>query len=501
MLAPAAAAAAQGQDEYLHSEIYRPFFTLRKGDDGKTRYESSRPRAPEARFDHPKAPGTVRVFVVGGSIANVFMRGDWRFGEGVETRLDTVLKRAFPDRRFEAANCGMAAYDSYRVRLVFEEVLRHRPDLIVVLSGNNESLGDGGAGSLTRRLNSYSFFRSLRSRLARALARFRTTPPSEASTAAERRRRLEHYERNLRAMARLAKRAGVRTILCTLPVNFRDMPPATGLPMWNRAFKEAVESLWRSELEAAGAGFGDYVRTRPEDPVGHYYLGRVLDAKGDPAGARRSYLKAVDLDRLVRASPSVNAVVRRVAKEEEAGLADIEKAFMDAAPDGLLGSLMFEDGVHWYPELNGLAARAVLDAVLKEAETGWAGLGPLKKRDRLRVEKVRAGLSAGEPRFSDATRYKVVREWLLYGISAVLTLYDGPRVWEREKLVPRSEPAVALFGLVHRHDSAALEALPAAKDELRETLTRNVWSAERARHFDEAWPSILEHASEARRRN
>lgn len=499
LFAPLAAAGlrAGGMDDYLYSQIRTPFFEKR-GD----RYVASRPGAPEGSFSAEKPKDVFRVFTVGGSIANVFMCGDWGFGPEHPTRLDRILRDAFGVKA-EALNCGMGAYDSYRVLMVLKEVLGYDPDLIVVLSGNNEPYGEGMAPAHlrepARRIGGNRFLRWLRDRAGSLMGRRHAEAPSGGSPAADlRARRLENYEANLRAMARAAEKKGVPIVLATLPVNFRDMPPESP-PRPSAALAAGIEHLIRGEHAAARRRLEAHAAAHPADPHGAYYLGRALEAEGSFGGARESYLRAVELDRPVRCRPSFNAVIRKVAAEEGALLADVEKAFHSRAQNGLLGSMMFIDGVHWHAERNGIAAAAVLEAVAGLAKTGKAGLGDPAKWEPARLRELGARLFSDHASFSPARRAQVHEIWTLYAVAAVLDVRTGALPWrpERDALY---EKALAFFDLLLIGDPSIVRALPGGRDEIRAEISAHRWTRDRAQGFADAWPSVLAHAGEACRR-
>lgn len=122
-----------------------------------------------------KPSGVLRVFTVGGSVTE---------GYGVQTTftddLATDLRAALPDRSVETYNGGRGGFGSHRVLAVVREALAHEPDLVLVVTGQNEFLEpvfydpDGALGRLER---AQAWVRSLR--LIRMLHRwlpFEVTP-------------------------------------------------------------------------------------------------------------------------------------------------------------------------------------------------------------------------------------------------------------------------------------------------------------------------------------
>ena len=180
---------------YWYLDIHSSFFTPQR-DAGGLRMIPNRRTSRAAAFSKDKAPGSVRVFVLGGSVA-------WQYDNNPEYAdgwtLQRVLGKLLPGRSIEVINCGMGAYDSYRELLVLREVLQYDPDLIVLLSGNNDAMPQAGRPGLAATAsvwlgNHLGFWRRLTSRAREAPAR-----------PASRNGYLEEFEANLRAMIRLAR--------------------------------------------------------------------------------------------------------------------------------------------------------------------------------------------------------------------------------------------------------------------------------------------------------
>ena len=113
----------------------------------------------------------------------------------------------------------MGAYDSYRERLIVKEIVRRAPDLLVLMSGNNEPRVDAGPPSA--RLILALRLRRWLGLPAPAPAPRRDPPPQAVMPAS--------FAQNLRAMAIAARRAGAATVFCTLPRRL-DNPPSDPLP-------------------------------------------------------------------------------------------------------------------------------------------------------------------------------------------------------------------------------------------------------------------------------
>ena len=119
-----------------------------------------------------------------------------------------------------------------------------------------------------------------------------------------------------------------------------------------------------------------------------YLQGRALERLGRDAEAQRAFRKARDLDAMPWRAPTAhNAVIRAVAKEHGAVLADVEAAFAAAAPAQGVGWEWMVDHVHFSVAGQALLARTVLHSVaalqaidlelLRSAEAYWSALGDL----------------------------------------------------------------------------------------------------------------------------
>lgn len=425
---PPPQSAERGSDlDYFYLEPSEPYFVPARASDGTPIFRPQRARATDQSFAAVKTPGTLRVFVVGGSVA-------MPFSDHLRARLDEFLSRAL-GRPVELVGCGLGGYDSWRDGLIEAEALRHEPDLLVVLSGNNEySPLEHPPAALVRAgafLQRCALFR-----WAQALSRRR--PPTLDE-------RLAAFETNLRLMVRRARAAGVPIALCTLPVDIRDVAPADAAP----------EALAR------------------------YRQAQALDRRGDFRAARAEYLRAVDLDDPGdRCSPRRNALIRRVAKEEGAALADLDALFTGLVPDGLTDARLFKDQVHWYDEYYPLVSLAIVRALRDAGDLAPAAGWRLDWAARLEP-------SLRRPAVPRAELARAAEEVFLSGVSAA---FRGPGLRER---------AVSDFMLAERRSPGLLARRLSSPDALERETAANPWLRYLGRRVRREWPQLLLHGSEA----
>ena len=112
---------------------------------GRRFFPASIARTPEVeRFPSVKAPGTYRVFVLGGSAAMGFPEPAF----GVARVLETLLEEEYEGLDAEVINAAMTAVNSHVVLPVVRECARYEPDALVIYLGNNEFVGPYGPSSV-----------------------------------------------------------------------------------------------------------------------------------------------------------------------------------------------------------------------------------------------------------------------------------------------------------------------------------------------------------------
>ena len=332
------------------AQVFEPFFTPILQPDGAVWMVSGR---TDARFSLAKPVGTVRVFVVGGSVAALW--------QGRKEGLVRILADAWPVLRFEVVNCGVGGYDSSRERRVLAEVLGYRPDLVVLLSGNNQfrtrlSRWHYALFRVNRQLRRAGIFRRLEDRLFPG-------PPGVRPVAPHVRPRLCDFERDVRWMLQACRARGVAVLPVALPANLRDFAPdSTPQELLSPELMRARVLLDLRRLDA-GVRLLSAVTGRVDAPaIAWFWLGRAFDGLGRDSEARAAYAQALERDRWARrAWPSLNAALRRLAAETDTGVVPLDAAFAAMASRGMPGVLQFRDNCHWnagcYRVLSLLVAR------------------------------------------------------------------------------------------------------------------------------------------------
>lgn len=289
-------------------------------------------RRPQAfRLPAKKAPGTIRIFVLGSSAA----MGDPEPAFSLARVLDVMLHAAYPGQRFEVVNAAVTAINSHVVRDIAADCAQLEPDLFIVYEGNNEVIGPfGPAGVLAPFLRSETAIRAAvalkRTRTGQLLANLgrRGSAPAEwggmqlflQQQIGADDPRLEsvraHFRANLAAIADEAREAGATALFSTVVTNQRDFAPFL-------------------------SGTGPAEQTFQE--------GRQAVAAGRDAEAQRLLQQALDSDLLrFRTDSRLNQVIRDLATGESSSLQVVDTAALVAAqsPHGVTGNEFLYEHVH-----------------------------------------------------------------------------------------------------------------------------------------------------------
>ncbi|MEI7528529.1 MAG: bacterial transcriptional activator domain-containing protein [Elusimicrobiota bacterium] len=455
----------QDQSGYFCEDIKKPFFA--EVEPGKGEFRTQRSLAMPEKFSMPKPAGVRRVFILGESVAAILGQGVQADGDGPPggRLMRKLLKKGLippgPGSGIEILNCGMSGYESYRIYGILKEVLAYSPDLIVLLSGNNE-------GSYDRNCPGLDF--ELRRRESRLLERYYSlkSNPQQARKKAN----LKMHGDMLAKMAQAAKKAGVPIVFCTLPANLRDMPSRRVVPVDNAQFVAGYTQFYAGKFGAAAEKFKLGLAERPYDHFLNFYMARTLEKLGRNAEAEAYFYKALDYDEdMSRATGDRNALIRRVAAAEGACVADLQKLFAGFSKGGLPGFPEFTDGMHWRPGYN----KAVWNEIFRSAAA-------------CRIKGYEKFKAVDNPRFMETPREEAGKR-LSYAVT-----------WLDEKSGSLDEGSLAELSYIREKDPALLKEAAVSADALDKLILRNFWSLGKAMRLKELFPLFLAHLAEVERR-
>jgi len=246
------------------------------------------------RLDHKpqcfaprKAPGTFRIFCLGGSTTE-----GWPFQHllSYPDFLNLELKDVLPSRRIKVINAGILSSDSFSDLPLLKELLGCGPDMIIIYEGRNEYLNDplhfGPRAKLLFLhfwlLRHLSLYRYLRYRIfptgifVRAINIMfwakKGLKPNYGDLVRQ------HMIENLTSMLRLARRNHCRVMLVT-----QVMDPSDPSEDWLKSYNDSIRRLAAEQkvpiidaahgFESYRGGFGPIFLSHLGHPdVGGYFL-------------------------------------------------------------------------------------------------------------------------------------------------------------------------------------------------------------------------------------
>ncbi|MFK7849784.1 MAG: tetratricopeptide repeat protein [Akkermansiaceae bacterium] len=332
-------------------------------------------------FSYPakKDPGTIRIFVLGGSAA----QGDPEPAYGVCRLLGKMLERRFPEVKFEVINAAMTAINSHVVREIADDIVEHDPDLLIVYMGNNEVVGPYGASNpmvpLVDNLaviRSSIFVKSLRiGQLIESIIQTTTAGPSEPSlwrgmemfldnpiraSEPELQTVYGHFQNNLDAILRRAASKNVPVLLSTVAVNLSDCSPfgsshgkdltSDELAKWNELYNSGISRRDAEDKKKALMAFSEAAQIDDSHALLHFQIARTELELGQVEQAKQHFGKARNLDTLrFRADTTINRIIRETGKfhSRHVTIVDSEQLLSEVSQSGILGSDFFLEHVHF----------------------------------------------------------------------------------------------------------------------------------------------------------
>lgn len=361
---------------------------LKVNDNVGRRYFAAAGVTPETSHDafrEHKAANAYRLFVLGESTTAGY---PYMYNGSMSKMLYQRLLDYFPEREIEVVNLAMPAINSFSLLDLTQEALAQKPDALIIYCGHNEfygALGVGSTESLGRwrgvinfylRLQRSKIMLFLRDQIEALKKGLRSKDAAEGALhntlmeqmvaeqeigyqSAMYQRARQFFQANLTGIIKAAQQRGVRVILSSLVSNVRDLKPFVSLYSPNIDRVAYAGAINRGvHLMAAGNFRGalailDSLRQLDESPaIVHYERAKCLEAMEKFDEARSAYEKARDLDGLrFRAGSDFNAVVQEVAQATGSALVDMEGAFEQASPNGLIGKILMLEHVH--PNIEG----------------------------------------------------------------------------------------------------------------------------------------------------
>jgi tetratricopeptide (TPR) repeat protein len=314
--------------------------------------------------------------------------------------LERKLGSLYPQRSVEVVNAAGNTYASYRVGVVFDEIVEYEPDVILIWSGNNEFLerivygmvlppwpwshsavarilhvatGRARAAKPVVDVESYVEADLVANRIGTAFGRssaLRADPEQYEQVVA-------HYRHNLTTMVREARRRDIPVLLIDVPVNLKDWRPNASFhredltdaeqEAFQLQYRGGVLASERGRAEEAAAAFALALEVDDRHAETHYLYGRALQTLGRLELARAAYQRAIAEDACpFRDIPRFREIRREIAARFDVPLVEAQDLLAEHAAEGIPGLDVLVDYVHPTLESNERIAQQVLATLARE---------------------------------------------------------------------------------------------------------------------------------------
>ena len=348
---------AEGYEKYMivNPEVGKKYFQ---------KFEYTAPANDIFLTDKPE--NTFRIFVMGSSTVYGF---PYERNLMFSRILHQQLEDAYPGKKIEVVNTAITAINSITLLDFTGQILKYKPDAILIYAGHNEFYGAFGIGSnetmsrnngLTRlhialmELKIYQLVRNIISGVSQNIA---TNNKDEVHGTLMKRMvankdillgseeyniAMERYKQNMGEILKKAGKKNVPVFLSELVCNINGMEP--------------FNSIATEELEGAAD-----VNKKAQE----------AEKIGDFDTALNLYYKAKDLDCIrFRASEDVNRIVNELAEEYKVYRVPMLSVFQNNSPNKLIGNNLMTEHVHPNIDGNFLMADAFFTEIVRSGIIG-----------------------------------------------------------------------------------------------------------------------------------
>ncbi len=320
----------------------------------------------------------LRVLLVGGSMAMGIPYQDHGAGD-LARWLQAILQARQPEVDVTVINAAVGGMGSVGVAQTVRTCAALQPDVVLVLTGNNEGYVPD---PLDRTLHRWVVYRALRKTL---LAEPEPWEHPDFQPQDERVEEIDaQFRRNLESIADEADDLEVELALVTLPINLRwmgEVIPGAGNPYRGRGYPAMEPDAAISEgLRLCGdgdvQGAVDAFYRSDEHYTAGLALGQCLADTGDHASALETWRALVSTYPMGRTRPALNQAVREVAGIRGALLVDADAAYLARDPHGLPDPTLFLDNCHLTAGGNAWLAEQLVDDLLDGGVLSTRGAAP-----------------------------------------------------------------------------------------------------------------------------
>lgn len=311
-------------------------------------------------FLKDKPANGYRIFILGGSTVQGFpYDANLAFSRILQRRLQDI----FPDRTIEVINLGLTAVNSYTLLDFANEILKEKPDAVLIYAGHNEYYGALGVASMENgsipgwlkklhlnliHLRTYQLIQSVIGRVAELLHPMSFTEAK--STLMQKmvgkniipynseiyKEGLNQFRNNMNDLMAKFKDANVPVIISDLVSNIKDLPPFFLI---------------------------NYANDPDQSANSAYQEAKQFESQSLFEKAKEKYTRAKDLDAIrFRAPEDINKIINELALKYHDYRISLKSLFEKYSPHSIVGNNLMTE--HLHPNIDGcfLMAEGFLNA-------------------------------------------------------------------------------------------------------------------------------------------
>jgi len=399
------------EDPFVGFASNAPLFVPARGADGAELMVTASNKKDyfnRQSFPLEKAPGTYRIFSLGGSTTYGRPYDDSTSFSGWLRELLPAVDR---NKNWEVINAGGISYASYRVAKLMEELIQYQPDLFIIYTGHNEFLEERtyhelkeisplvrSTASLLAKTRTWAAMTKVVNGLQGSFReggedRYKLSAEVDAildrSVGLEAYQRdaalqadvLKHFRISLERMVTLARSVGAQVIFVDPASNLKDCSPfksqdtdgisQAALQRSRKLLNMSKPLVWQQQWEMVLHFLDQAIAINPNSADLHFRRGQALYALDRFDAAKKELILARDEDVCpLRALTPIVEAVAEVARAQQVTLVDfeslLENRLVASKQPSIPGEEFFLDHVHPTIEGHKILAVALLDAMTSQ---------------------------------------------------------------------------------------------------------------------------------------
>jgi tetratricopeptide (TPR) repeat protein len=298
---------------------------------------------PDA-FSEMKSDNIFRVFVLGGSTTAAFpFSYNASFSRYIKRRLEIL----YPQVNIEVINMGISAVNTYTVRDLVPQIIKQKPDLVLIYSGHNEYYGALGVGS-TESIGNSRFLITL----SLQLKNFKTY------------QLIENVVKSIKSLIFEKKGNNGKTLMAQMVgeklIEYNSQIFNNGLNQFEENMTDILSSLDEAGVNTIISNLTCNLMQKPFESVEsengsadlHFNNGQKYFSELNYLKAKREFWEAIQLDALrFRAPSEINEIIQKLSNRLKIPIVDTDSAFSLFSNGNIIGYDLIVD--HLHPNVKG----------------------------------------------------------------------------------------------------------------------------------------------------